>query len=450
MWLCWRWRCCWWLVLVMNGNFRCQQHKKMMGRGADGGCGTEEKPCRPAVPKTPARIPETCYKRDGGGISVDVFAQARKALSERSPFDVAEEGSSSAVNLPSVVSSVLKQSDSRKRHKKSHSAADKKSSSKSDKSKSSGIWVETEDYFRDVTLPDIDSLSEVDFLSCLSRKKSFLIPFCGDDSVRHARANAGCGGGECVSRGDELVIEDVKDVKDEVEELDGQDAMKIDSLQDDSLIKEENDCSALDSHVGLDWLLGCRTRVLLTSERPSKKRKLLGRDAGLEKILVGCPCEGNSGLCHFCCVGNSELNKLIVCSSCKVAVHQKCYGVQEVTNGSWLCSWCKEKKSVSDDSVKQPCLLCPKLGGALKPVEDQSLNNGTLQFAHLFCSLLMPEAFVEDTTKMEPIKNVEGIKDSRMKLVCNVCKLKCGACVRCSHGMFLFSYFDAIVHLIVD
>jgi hypothetical protein len=35
--------------------------------------------------------------------------------------------------------------------------------------------------------------------------------------------------------------------------------------------------------------------------------------------------------------------------------------------------------------------------------------------------------------------NVGGIKETRRKLVCNVCKVKSGTCVRCSHGMFCCS-----------
>nr|KJB16262.1 hypothetical protein B456_002G220300 [Gossypium raimondii] len=46
----------------------------------------------------------------------------------------------------------------------------------------------------------------------------------------------------------------------------------------------------------------------------------------------------------------------------------------------------------------------------------------------------MPEVYIEDLTKMEPIINAGGINDTRKKLVCNVCKVKNGACVRCSHG----------------
>ncbi|KAJ4701226.1 putative Phd finger protein [Melia azedarach] len=409
----------------------------MMGRGADGGCGTEERLFRPAVPKIPAKISET--RNDT--VTIDVFSQARKVLSERSPFDVGEDGVLSETNLPSGLAGLLKQNDSRKRHKKSHSGADKKSSSKSERSKGTGIWVETEEYFRDLALPDIDALSEVASVSSLDCKKCFLIPLCGNDNGDNVNVdmNTNVSGRECVrcANGDgdvdaalpEEKVKDQEKKEDDTKE-DEKQFMEIDSLADDSLIKEEKNCIS-DSYVGLEWLLGCRTRALLTSERPSKKRKLLGGDAGLEKILVGCPCEGSSALCDFCCAGDIGIafNKLIVCSTCKVSVHQKCYGVHEDVEGSWLCSWCKEKKNDTGDSVKQQCVLCPKQGGALKPV-----HGGSAEFVHLFCSLLMPEVYIQDIMKMEPIMNLGGIKETRKKLVCNVCKVKCGACVRCSHG----------------
>lgn len=427
--------------MVMSGDFRCHEWKKMMGRGADGGCGTEERPCRPAVSKIPAKISETKNET----VSIDVFSQARKALSERCPFDeVGEDGVLREAYLPTGLASLLKQNDSRKRHKKSHSGADKnkKSSSKGERPKGASIWVETEEYFRDLALSDIDALFEVASLSSLACKKCFLIPFRGNDNGDNVIVdmNANVSGGDCVSCGngdvnERVVKEDVKEEQKRCEQKehkkteDWKHFMEVDSLGGDSLVKEEK---VSDAYVGLEWLLGCRSRALLTSERPSKKRKLLGGDAGLEKILIGCPCEGDSGLCDFCCTGytGKGLNKLIVCSSCKVAVHQKCYGVQENIDRSWLCSWCKEKKNDMGNSVNQPCVFCPKQGGALKPV-----HGGSTEFAHLFCSLLMPEVYIEDMMKMEPIMNVGGIKETRMKLVCNICRVKCGACVRCSHGM---------------
>ncbi|PPR88381.1 hypothetical protein GOBAR_AA32315 [Gossypium barbadense] len=288
-----------------------------MGRSADGGCGTEERPCHPISSvsgRSPAWKPENALKRlSFDDVGVDFFSQAGKVLSERSPFDIPEGGSISELSvptLPSGLASLLKQADSRKKHKKSHSGADKKSSKQKEKKQGGSIWVETKEYFRDLALQDIDALFKITPSSSLAaRKKCFIIPYVGDEPR---------------------------------------------------------------SSSGLGWLLGSRSRRL-TSERPFKKRKLLGDNDGLKK------------------------------------------------------------KNDSNDAGK-PCTLCPKQGGALKPIQKSDENNGSMEFAHMFCSIWMPEVYVEDLTKMEPIINVGEVKETRKKLVCNVCRVKYGACVPCSHG----------------
>ncbi|KAM2067504.1 hypothetical protein ACFX1T_043836 [Malus domestica] len=465
---------------------RCHEKKKMMGRGADGGCGTEERPC--PIPRVRPKIPATqleILEKSSSSLRIDFFSQARKALCERSPFDVPEDGSSSSVptTLPRGLASFLsRQSDSRKRHKKSHAGAEKKSFRQRERSRGNNIWVETEDYFRPLTLPDIDALSQVSELSNLASHKCFSIPVVGNVPRRNANENVNANGvvvseedanggkSNCVVVKDEginggnandaivmdenandqnandgvvkaecayewnansVVVEKVNEnggnenrvVEDEVKTEKDEHSMEIDSVGASGLPPS-----------GLEWLLGYRNKISLTSERPSKKRKVLGSDAGLEKVLIAAPCDGNSSLCHFCCMGDAGnlSNPLIVCSSCKVGVHQKCYGVLENVDASWLCSWCKKKTDTSD-SVK-PCVLCSKQGGALKPIIKSVENGGSMDFVHLFCCQWMPEVYIEDLAKMEPIINVGGIIETRRKLICNICKVKWGACVRCSHG----------------
>ncbi|XP_020089740.1 uncharacterized protein LOC109711216 isoform X3 [Ananas comosus] len=213
--------------------------------------------------------------------------------------------------------------------------------------------------------------------------------------------------------------------------------MEIDEVGagSDALPEKEEDESS-----SFSWLLGAKERFILTSERPNKKRKLLGGDAGLEHLLVlPHSHEEASTSCDLCCSQDStfKTNKLLSCYSCKAAVHQKCYGVREVPKGSWSCSYCKHLEKDGGDRSSRPCVLCPKEGGALKPVESHSGRGGdgsTTKFAHLFCSLWIPEVYVEDIKAMEPVMNIRGVQETRKKLVCNVCKVKHGACVRCSHG----------------
>lgn len=406
---------------------RCHRQKKMMGRGAERGCGTEEKPC--PISRAPAKI---SAKQPGNpekevSLGVDLYAQARKALSDRCPFETEEALANTVSTLPSGLACLLsKHSDSRKRHKKSHS--DTKSSSR--QSRGANIWLETEGYFRELAFPDIETLVEVSSSVSLATEKNFLIPYIGN-SIEVNGVSSELQNGENAN-GNGIVA------KEEDKKEDNQ-LMEIDSVETVVLPPEEKACSQSPLSSGLEWLLGLKNKVLLTSERPNKKRKLLGSDAGLEKLIIARPCEGNSSLCHFCCTGDigEQSNRLIVCRCCNVAVHQKCYGVQEdIDEESWLCTWCRHKNDKNDasngESVK-PCVLCPKQGGALKPLH-KSEDEESMEFSHLFCSQWMPEVYVEDTRKMEPIMNIDGIKETRKKLVCNVCKVKYGACVRCSNG----------------
>ncbi|XP_071680738.1 uncharacterized protein [Lolium perenne] len=199
----------------------------------------------------------------------------------------------------------------------------------------------------------------------------------------------------------------------------------------------------------LNWLLASRGRFVLTSERPNKKRKLLGADAGLERLVWLPPMPGEAATtCDVCCLGDTDVasNRMLHCSSCKVSVHQRCYGVQVVPDGYWTCAWCDgissapaRMLSLNDGGriVSMPCVLCPREKGALKPVKcdpGQAADGGNLSFAHLFCSLWAPEVLVEDMDSMEPVTNIGDIPENRTKMVCTLCKVMHGACVRCSHG----------------
>ncbi|XP_028775037.1 uncharacterized protein LOC114731945 isoform X2 [Neltuma alba] len=409
------------LFPAMTGG-RCHRRKKVKGRGVEGYCGTEGMPC--PVSRVPVESPGTQPENSDNAtaLEIDYYSQAIKALSERSPFDVAEETSTSTVpTLPSGWASFLnRHSESRRRHKKSHSGADKKSSRACDKSRSSSIWVETEDYFRDLKLPDIDTLLEASSSFSLAARKCLSIPPVGNAP----RSNVASYEDDKETDGN-LNSEDVKN-----EDC----VMESNSVAAGVLAQDDKGHDTLNSSSSLEWLLGCRNKISLITERPSKRRKVLGVEAGLERFFMANPCGGDSSLCHYCCRGDTsrESNQLIVCDICKVAVHKNCYGVQDDVDESWLCSWCKQKDDI--DKMAYPCVLCPKKGGALKPVHRHAESAGSAQFAHLFCCLWMPEVYIEDLKKMEPVMNVGGVQETRKKLVCNICKLKFGACIRCTHG----------------
>ncbi|CAL9777482.1 unnamed protein product [Musa acuminata subsp. burmannicoides] len=379
---------------------------------------------------------------------VNLFAQARKALSVSSPFDP-EESAPRVPTLPSGLASfLLRGPDSHRKHKKSHGEAAEKPSGHG---KPPTVWDVTEEFFRPVTLSDIDLLAPKLPLCPGLLDSCFTMPVFDngvEDDKKDSKADT-CAAelsSITLSKKEEVILEQ------QIEEVEKVQATEeLPPMEIDEIVTSVGDAMPMqtvgdDDNLSLHWLLGSKKRLVLLAERADKKRKLLDGDAGLDRLLLLPHSHTGVNLCDFCCsIENGvKKNKFLCCHSCKVVVHQRCYGVHEVPEGVWLCAWCKHletagivSKRDGDDLSSRPCLLCPKDGGALKTVTmDPSLSpsDGAAKFVHLFCSLWTPDIYVKDTWAMELVMNMGGIQDKRRKLACNVCKVKHGLCIRCSHG----------------
>ncbi|KAM8975580.1 protein Jade-3 isoform 2-T2 [Pelodytes ibericus] len=125
-------------------------------------------------------------------------------------------------------------------------------------------------------------------------------------------------------------------------------------------------------------------------------------------------------ICDVCRSPDSEEgNDMVFCDRCNICVHQACYGILKVPEGSWLCRTCVL-------GIHPQCILCPKRGGAMK-----ATRTGT-KWAHVSCALWVPEVSIACPERMEPITKVSHIPPSRWALVCSLCKMKTGACIQCS------------------
>uniref|UniRef100_A0A8C5P9A3 Jade family PHD finger 3 n=1 Tax=Leptobrachium leishanense TaxID=445787 RepID=A0A8C5P9A3_9ANUR len=125
-------------------------------------------------------------------------------------------------------------------------------------------------------------------------------------------------------------------------------------------------------------------------------------------------------ICDVCRSPDSEEgNDMVFCDRCNICVHQACYGILKVPEGSWLCRTCVL-------GINPQCILCPKTGGAMK-----ATRTGT-KWAHVSCALWIPEVSIACPERMEPITKVSHIPPSRWALVCSLCKMKTGACIQCS------------------
>ncbi|XP_066105614.1 protein Jade-3 [Saccopteryx bilineata] len=125
-------------------------------------------------------------------------------------------------------------------------------------------------------------------------------------------------------------------------------------------------------------------------------------------------------ICDVCQSPDSEEgNDMVFCDKCNICVHQACYGILKVPEGSWLCRSCVV-------GIHPQCILCPKKGGAMKSTKSGS------KWAHVSCALWIPEVSISCPERMEPITKISHIPASRWALVCCLCKMKKGACIQCS------------------
>lgn len=87
---------------------------------------------------------------------------------------------------------------------------------------------------------------------------------------------------------------------------------------------------------------------------------------------------------------------MVFCDCCNICVHQACYGITSIPDGSWLCRTCSL-------SQRPDCVLCPNKGGAMKCTRSGQ------KWAHVSCALWIPEVSIGCVERMEPITKISSI-----------------------------------------
>ncbi|CAN6460712.1 unnamed protein product [Victoria cruziana] len=135
--------------------------------------------------------------------------------------------------------------------------------------------------------------------------------------------------------------------------------------------------------------------------------------------------------CNVCHMDEEyEDNLFLQCDKCLMVVHARCYGeLEPLSEKLWLCNLCRPGAPVPSPC----CCLCPVVGGAMKKTTDG-------RWAHLACAMWIPETFLVDIHKMEPIDGLSKISKDRWKLLCSICCVPYGACIQCSHKTCRVAY----------
>lgn len=105
-------------------------------------------------------------------------------------------------------------------------------------------------------------------------------------------------------------------------------------------------------------------------------------------------------------------------------VHEDCYGAFDKDKSNWMCKLCMERGS---EAKATACLLCPNLGGIMKP----ALVGVARKWVHLSCAYWIPEISFGSQQTKEPVEGLEGMSAKRLQLVCSLCGVKGGACIPC-------------------
>jgi hypothetical protein len=102
----------------------------------------------------------------------------------------------------------------------------------------------------------------------------------------------------------------------------------------------------------------------------------------------------------------TDVNQIVFCDGCNLAVHQLCYGVAEIPAGSWLCRRCAQRDASRHNP---PCRLCPLRGGAMWPCA------GGVGWVHSLCALYMPGCTLAADVKLEDPSDVSTADAGRRR-----------------------------------
>lgn len=124
----------------------------------------------------------------------------------------------------------------------------------------------------------------------------------------------------------------------------------------------------------------------------------------------------------------SEEDQIVFCDGCDLAVHQLCYGVKTIPEGSWKCDICAlNRREYAPNTTA--CALCSELGGAYKATTTPNI------WVHVNCAIVVPEVFCLDANTLSPFC-LDNLDRRRFHLRCsnNKCQITKTVALQCSFG----------------
>lgn len=142
-------------------------------------------------------------------------------------------------------------------------------------------------------------------------------------------------------------------------------------------------------------------------------------------------------VCCACLSDRSDdSNEIVTCDSCKITVHEGCYGVSDSVSISstvsscstepWFCEPCKANMKNLD------CELCPNKGGIFKETDCG-------KWVHLVCALYVPGVAFGEVDQLSSVTLFEMQYNKWGAKTCSLCDnehfARTGVCIGCDAGM---------------
>lgn len=123
--------------------------------------------------------------------------------------------------------------------------------------------------------------------------------------------------------------------------------------------------------------------------------------------------------CAACMIGDSDdLNQILFCDRCNIAIHQTCYGVRLIPEGEWYCLPCE--RELNPKELK--CILCGCSDGPLKLTnEDTWVHSQCVLWSNVY-KFLEPDCYGRAVS-------VNGCLPSSHP--CSLCKKSTGITIPC-------------------
>ena len=149
-------------------------------------------------------------------------------------------------------------------------------------------------------------------------------------------------------------------------------------------------------------------------------------------------------VCDVCFDGEvTPENQIIFCDACNVALHQRCYGIDQIPTGNYFCHTCtyfevdkeylaaRRRAGPPTKITRHPivCELCPRRQGAFVQVETL-VPTKKAKWVHVGCAKWQGMNYV-DVEQKDKIEDLTAIKQYFKGVECSLCKGSFGAMHQC-------------------